>query len=127
MINRYPGSAIGRNAAVEHDGIVYAVAVAPEPTSSMREQTEQTLAELDARLARAGSDKTRLLSATVYITDMASKAEMDAEWNRWIGRSNWPQRACVEAGLAADTLVEITVIAARSEDAQAAPPTPPSE
>ncbi len=112
-INRYPGQAVGRNAAVEYNGVVYAVAVAPEPTDSMREQTQQTLAELDARLARAGSDKTRLLSATVYITDMAKKAEMDEVWNAWIGSENWPQRACVGTRLAGEAMVEIVVTAAK--------------
>jgi enamine deaminase RidA (YjgF/YER057c/UK114 family) len=71
------------------------------------------LARIDQNLADAGSDKTRLLSATVYLTDIGRKAEMDAVWNAWIGTDNWPQRACVQAGLAPNTLVEITVIAAR--------------
>ena len=58
--------------------------------------------------------RTRLLSATVYLTDIANKAQMDAEWCEWIGGSaNWPQRACVQAELAPGTLVEITVVAAR--------------
>ena len=57
-----------------------------------------------------------LLSATVYLTDIANKAQMDAEWCEWIGDSaNWPQRACVQAELAPGTLVEITVVAARPQ------------
>ena len=55
-----------------------------------------------------------VVAATVYLTDIARKAEMDAEWCEWIGGpENWPQRACVQAALVPGTLVEITVIAAR--------------
>jgi enamine deaminase RidA (YjgF/YER057c/UK114 family) len=50
----------------------------------------------------------------VYLTDINCKAEMDEVWNEWIGpKENWPQRACVQAGLAPGVLVEITVIAVR--------------
>jgi enamine deaminase RidA (YjgF/YER057c/UK114 family) len=70
------------------------------------------LAALDKNLEDAGSDKTRLLQATVYLNDMATKADMDAVWCDWIGDSeNWPQRACVGADLAGDDLVEIVVTA----------------
>jgi len=112
-IERYEGEAVGRCRAVAHENLVFAVATAPHPDASIEEQTRRTLAKIDSSLADAGSDKTRLLSATVYLTDIASKARMDAVWNDWIGPENWPQRACVEVGLAPDTLVEITVIAAR--------------
>ena len=79
-------------------------------------QTRATLEQLDRNLADAGSDKSRLLSATVYLTDIGTKADMDAAWNAWVGPDpdHWPQRACVEAKLAPGTLVEITVIAARA-------------
>ena len=112
-IERFAGSARGRNRAVAWDRLVFTVATAPSK-AGIAVQTRETLARIDRNLADAGSDKTRLLSATVYITDMASKEAMDAEWNAWIGPDNWPQRACVQVGLAADTLVEITVVAVRS-------------
>ncbi len=114
-IERFAGSAVGRNRAVAYGNLVFTVATAPNTSVGVKAQTEQTLAGIDQNLADAGSDRTRLLSATVYITDMANKAEMDAAWNAWIGPDNWPQRACVQAALAGDTLVEITVIAARRE------------
>ena len=90
-----------------------ATAEAAGPTLSA--QTARSLELIDRNLAEAGSDKTRLLSATVYLTDIAGKAEMDAVWCNWIGdASRWPQRACVQAQLAPGTLVEITVIATRA-------------
>ena len=77
-------------------------------------QTRASLAQVSANLAEAGTDHTRLLSATVYLTDIANKAQMDAEWCDWIGDPrNLPQRACVQADLAPGTLVEITVVATR--------------
>jgi enamine deaminase RidA (YjgF/YER057c/UK114 family) len=111
-IQRFPGNAPGRSRAVAFDNLVFTVATASGSTS-LQEQTRQVLARIEQNLVDAGSDKTRLLSATVYLTDISRKAEMDAVWNEWIGPENWPQRACVQVGLAPDTLVEITVIAAR--------------
>ncbi|MDH3690377.1 MAG: RidA family protein [Gammaproteobacteria bacterium] len=112
-INRFAGNAVGRNRAVEYAGLVFTVATAPDTTDDVSGQTTQTLVQIDRNLTDAGSDKTKLLSATVYITDISKKAEMDKVWNEWIGPDNWPQRACVQVGLAGSTLVEITVIAAK--------------
>ena len=112
-IERLAGSARGRSRATVHDGRVYTVATAPDTGQDMGGQTAQTLAALDRNLADAGTDKSRILTATVYITDMAKKEEMDAVWCDWIGPAeNWPQRACVCTGLAGDTQVEITIVAA---------------
>lgn len=111
-IQRFPGNAVGRSRAVAFDDLVFTVATAPGATS-LQEQTRQVLARIEQNLVEAGSDKTRLLSATVYLTDIARKAEMDEVWNAWIGPEHWPQRACVAVRLAPHTLVEITVIAAR--------------
>ena len=111
-IERWQGGATGRSRASAWRDLVFTVATAPGDT--VADQTRATLARISENLAEAGSDRTRLLSATVYIADMASKAEMDAVWCEWIGdAANWPQRACVQAALAPGTLVEITVIAAR--------------
>ncbi len=112
-IDRITGAAKGRSPAVHYNGIVYAVATAGSSSSSVAEQTRAALAALDRNLAAVNSDKTRLLQATVYLRDMATKAEMDAVWCDWIGGAeNWPQRACVGAELAGDDLVEIVVVAA---------------
>ena len=111
-IERFPGSAKGRCRAVAHGGLVYAVATDTTNAAGIAEQTRRTLAELDQHLADAGSDKTRLLQATVYLRDMAMKAEMDAVWCAWIGdKENWPQRACVGADLAGEDLIEVVVTA----------------
>jgi enamine deaminase RidA (YjgF/YER057c/UK114 family) len=111
-IQRFPGNATGRSRAVAFRDLVFTVATAAG-SPSLGEQTRQVLARIEQNLQDAGSDKTRLLSATVYLTDMAGKAEMDEVWNAWIGPDHWPQRACVQVGLAPGVLVEITVIAAR--------------
>jgi enamine deaminase RidA (YjgF/YER057c/UK114 family) len=112
-IRRFAGDATGRSRAVAFDNLVFTVATVAGATS-LAEQTRQVLARIEQNLGDAGSDKTRLLSATVYLTDISRKAEMDEVWNEWIGpKENWPQRACVQAGLAPGVQVEITVIAAR--------------
>ena len=102
----------GRSRASAWRDLVFTVATAPG--ASVAEQTRASLDRISKNLAEAGADDTRLLSATVYLADIAHKAEMDAEWCAWIGGpEHWPQRACVQAALASGTLVEITVIAAR--------------
>jgi enamine deaminase RidA (YjgF/YER057c/UK114 family) len=112
QIERWRGDAAGRSRASAWRDLAFTVATAPGAT--LAEQTRASLAAIDRNLADAGSDRSRLLSATVYLTDIAGKAEMDAVWCEWIGPpQNWPQRACVQAALAPGTLVEITVIAAR--------------
>ncbi|MDH3699811.1 MAG: RidA family protein [Alphaproteobacteria bacterium] len=111
-IDRWQGSAKGRNRAVRHNGIVYTVATAPG--ADIQAQTRATLDAIDKNLADAGSDKTRLISVQIFLADMTQKDGMDSVWNDWIGAEwqNWPQRACVGAPLAGDTLVEIVVTAA---------------
>ena len=112
-IERWRGSAAGRNRAVRHGGIVYTVATGPG--ANIQAQTRAALTAIDANLADAGSDKTRLLSAQIFLADLAQKAAMDEVWNAWIGPDwqNWPQRACVGAPLAGNTLVEIVITAAQ--------------
>jgi len=111
-ITRIAGASRGRSRAVVHGGLVYAVATDTTSAAGIAEQTRRTLEALDRTLADAGSDKTRLLRATVYLRDMSAKSEMDAVWCDWIGDAeNWPQRACVGADLAGDDLVEIVVTA----------------
>jgi len=81
--------------------------------ATVTEQTSAILAQIDALLAEAGSDKSKLLSATIWITDMANFAEMNAVWDAWVSQGNTPARACVESKLATpDFLVEVGVIAA---------------
>lgn len=114
MIKRHAGSAIGRSRAVEYGELVFTVGTSSERGDDVREQTQVTLAAIEQNLSDAGSSKTRILSATVYLADISQKSQMDEVWCEWIGSAdNWPQRACVQAHLAAKTLVEITIIAAK--------------
>src|SRR3984893_18678634 len=81
---------------------------------SMAEQTKSILGQIDTFLAQAGTDKSKLISANIWITDMAKFAEMNAVWDAWVSPGNTPARATVEAGLASpDYVVEIMVVAAR--------------
>jgi enamine deaminase RidA (YjgF/YER057c/UK114 family) len=81
---------------------------------SITEQTKDILARIDELLAQAGTDKSKLLSATIWLTDMADFAEMNAVWDAWVSPGNTPCRACVGAPLAAPQFnVEIMVTAAK--------------
>lgn len=110
-IKRTAASAAGRSRIVEHDGLVYIGAVARNKSTSMCEQTADALARLDASLAEAGSHKSRILTATVYVADMARKAEMNEAWLAWVDPANPPMRACLGVALEGQDLVEIVVTA----------------
>ena len=113
MIKRFAGTTPTRSSAVAHDGIVYAVATAKNKSAPLYEQTKDALAQIDSTLAEAASNKSRILRATVYITDMTRKPEMDRAWDEWVDRANPPQRACIGVTLAGQDLVEILVTAAQ--------------
>jgi enamine deaminase RidA (YjgF/YER057c/UK114 family) len=101
--------------AVVHGDTVYlAGQVASDPSADVKGQTEQVLKKIDDLLAAAGSSKAKLLSATIWLANMGTFAEMNAVWDAWVDPGNTPARATVEAHLAAPKyLVEIMVIAAR--------------
>jgi enamine deaminase RidA (YjgF/YER057c/UK114 family) len=81
---------------------------------SVTEQTRDILSIIDSLLAEAGTDKTKLLMVNIWITDMATFAEMNAVWDSWVVQGSTPARATVEAKLAAPQFkVEIAVIAAK--------------
>ena len=98
---------------VAHEGTVYlAGQVADDPAPSVREQTRQVLAKIDRLLAEAGADKSKLLTATVWLADIGSFAEMNEVWDAWVVQGATPARATVEAKLARPgNLVEIMVVA----------------
>ena len=100
--------------AVVHGDTVYVAGqTATDPSAGARDQTEQVLQRIDGLLAAAGTDKSKLLSATVYLSDMRYFDEMNAAWEAWIDKDNLPTRATVEAKLASPRLlVEIVVAAA---------------
>ena len=98
-----------------HNGTVYlAGQVADDTAQDISGQTAEVLATIDKLLAEAGTDKTRILSTTIYITDMANFPAMNAVWDAWVVAGNTPPRATVEAKLARPAYkVEIQVIAAK--------------
>lgn len=102
--------------AVVHGNLVYlAGQVAADPSADVPGQTRQVLAAIDQLLAEAGSDKTRILSATIYLADIGTFAQMNSVWDAWVPKDHPPARATVEARLAAPAYkVEIQVVAARA-------------
>jgi enamine deaminase RidA (YjgF/YER057c/UK114 family) len=101
--------------AVEANGMVYvAGTVADKRPASVKAQTEEILGRIDALLAQAGSHKSKVVSAQIWLADIRTRDEMNQAWLAWVDPANLPARACVEAKLAtADMLVEIAVIAAK--------------
>ena len=114
-IQRHEVGARMSKCVVHGDTVYLAGIVANDPKGkSVTEQTKDIVAQIDGLLAKAGSDKSKVLTATIYITDMANFAEMNAVWDKWVSAGNTPARATVEAGLAAaDYKVEIMVVAAK--------------
>ena len=101
---------------VVHGNAVYLAGVVAQKTAGERvaKQTEEILSIIDGHLAKAGTDKSKLLSANIYITDMKTFGEMNAVWDGWVSPGNTPARATVEAKLAAPQFtVEIMVVAAK--------------
>ena len=103
------------SAAVKCNGMVFVAGqVAPKAEgASVGEQTKQILALIDEILKEAGTDKSKLLSANIWLTDIKTFAEMNAVWDAWVSPGNTPARATVGAPLAAPQYkVEIAVVAA---------------
>lgn len=100
--------------ATVHNGVVYlAGQVAVESAAGIEEQTQQVLAQIDALLAQAGTDKTRILRAQIFLADMADFPGMNSVWDQWVVPDQAPARATVEARLANPAWkVEIVVTAA---------------
>ncbi|MCK1393869.1 RidA family protein [Bradyrhizobium sp. 1] len=101
---------------VVHGNTVYLAGVVASNAAgeSVTKQTQDILKTIDSHLAKAGTDKSKLLSATIYITDMKTFGEMNAAWDAWVSPGNTPARATVEAKLAAaQYTVEIMVTAAK--------------
>jgi enamine deaminase RidA (YjgF/YER057c/UK114 family) len=102
--------------AVVHGDTVYLAGVVANNAKdkSVSEQTKDVLSLIDGLLAKAGTDKSKLLTATIFLRHMSTFADMNAVWDAWVSHGNTPARATVEAGLAAPGYdVEIMVIAAK--------------
>jgi enamine deaminase RidA (YjgF/YER057c/UK114 family) len=100
---------------VIHGETIYlAGQVADDTSADIGGQTKQVLSAIDKLLAEAGSNKTKILSVTIYIADMADFAGMNAVWESWVPSGHTPARATVEAKMAKPTYkVEMQVIAAK--------------
>jgi enamine deaminase RidA (YjgF/YER057c/UK114 family) len=100
--------------AVVHGNTVYlAGQVADTPVPSVAEQTQQVLAKVDRLLKEAGTDKSKLLSANIWLADISRFQEMNQVWDAWVSPGNTPARATVHSTLARPgNLVEIMVVAA---------------
>ncbi|MBV8031945.1 MAG: RidA family protein [Betaproteobacteria bacterium] len=101
--------------AVEHGDTVYlAGIVAKDLKKDVKGQTKEIVDEIDRLLVKCGSGKSKVLSATIWVTDIRNRTAMNEVWNAWVDPRNLPARACVEAKLAdPSALVEIMVIAAK--------------
>ncbi len=101
--------------AVVHNGLVYLAGQVGNPGENVTDQTRTVLSEIDRLLAAAGSDKTRILSAQIWLADMSTFAEMNAVWDDWAPAGATPARATGESKLATpDYKVEIIVVAAQA-------------
>jgi len=99
--------------AVVHNGTVYLSGQVGTPGESVGDQTREVLRAIDSLLAAAGTDKTRLLSATIWLADIADFSEMNRVWDAWVPKGQAPARATGESRLAAPGYkVEIIAIAA---------------
>ncbi len=99
---------------IHGDTVYLAGQVAEDAGADIATQTRQVLHKIDNLLAEAGSDKTRILSAQVWIASMGHFAQMNEVWDAWVPEGHAPARACIEARLAnPDLLVEIGIVAAR--------------
>jgi enamine deaminase RidA (YjgF/YER057c/UK114 family) len=101
--------------AVVHGNTVYLAGQVADKTvgKSVAEQTQEIIGIIDSLLAEAGSDKTKILSATIYLSEITTFQEMNSVWDKWVVLGHTPARATVEARLVTpDYKVEIAVIAA---------------
>jgi enamine deaminase RidA (YjgF/YER057c/UK114 family) len=97
---------------VINNGTIYLAGQVGEG-DSVAEQTKSVLATIDGLLAKAGSDKSKILQAIIWLDDMKNFAEMNSVWDKWVSPGNTPARATGEAKLAAPQFkVEVIVTAA---------------
>ncbi len=100
--------------AVIRGDTAYLSGVVPDPQGDVTTQTRQVLDKIDQLLVSAGTDKSKLLTAQIWLADMGDFSAMNAVWNAWVDPQNPPVRACVRADLyRPEVLVEIMVTAAR--------------
>lgn len=108
-----PGPRMSR-CVVNGDMVYLCGLVARDTSKDVKGQTQDILDQIDGYLKKGGTDKSKLLTAQLWLTDMKNFADMNSVWNAWVDPENPPARACVQAQLARpEILVEIMVTAAR--------------
>jgi enamine deaminase RidA (YjgF/YER057c/UK114 family) len=114
MIKR-TGSLPYMHRIVEHNGTLYiGGVVATDFSLGMKGQTEQITAKIDALLAEHGSDKSHILTATIFVTDLNLKGEMNEAWQAWLSKEQMPTRATIGiSDLGRNILIEVTATAAK--------------
>ena len=118
-IQRVAGNVATRCWGSAYKDLVWAVGVSDDFDLGFREQAVRAFANLDKVLAEAGTEKTRILSATVILNDIDDKPVLDELWAEWVVDypQGWPQRACHAGTLAPKVLVEVLAVAVRAEPA----------
>ena len=113
IIRTEPGAILSK--AVEYHGFVYLPGITARDTSKdIKGQTADVLAQIDAMLEHHGTDKTRMLQAVIWVKDIKERAAMNEVWTPWLPKDGAPVRACVQAEMAAPSvLVEIMVTACK--------------
>ena len=113
IVHHEPSSIL--SLAVEHGETVYlAGIVAKNLDADVKGQTKEILNEIDRLLAKCGTSKSKILAATIWVTDIRNRAPMNEIWTAWCDPGNMPARACIEAKLADPRgLVEIMITAAK--------------
>jgi enamine deaminase RidA (YjgF/YER057c/UK114 family) len=109
------GAGARMSKAVVHNGVIYTAGQVADATKggSVADQTREILGLIDAILQEAGSQKSKILSATIYLADISTFPELNSVWDAWVDKADPPARATVEAKLVApEYKVEIAVIAA---------------
>jgi enamine deaminase RidA (YjgF/YER057c/UK114 family) len=113
MIQRYHKNPRMSQMVVHGNTIYLAGQVANDPSGDVKAQTQAVLNQIDALLAEAGSEKAKILSAHILLSDIGNFAQMNEVWQAWVDTENPPARATFEAALVTpDYLIEIVVIAA---------------
>ena len=114
-IQRIAGNQRTRCWGSAYKDLVWAVGVSDDFSLPFAAQAERAFANVDRVLAEGGSERGRVLSATVILADMADKKAFDEMWTDWVGEDpqGWPQRACHGGALAPGVLIEILTVAAR--------------
>lgn len=117
-IQRIPGNVPTRTWGSAYRDLVWALGMSDDFTLDFSGQARRAFAALDAGLAQAGTDKTRLISVQVYLEDVvAQKKEFDDLWTDWIGMNpeHWPMRSCVQVTFTGGNRIELLAVAVRDE------------